>query len=490
MRSYGARRVGLGSIAPLGALMVCSMACAQSIPSAAPGLRVDAPIDANRPYAQELTSSAARELVIAVAGSLVIDSPLATLPAWDPMVIELLNGRTFAATATVAVADLQTTLIDPATFAGFPYGWDGSPAYATPPGIAVALRHQGLSMLARANSHALDWGIDGMRATSAALEAAGLKHAGTGDREGLARMASFLDEPSGKGRIALIATATSFRPTTNALSAHGAAPGRAGISAIELLPVRLVPAQERAQLQRMACRFQHPSDPEHCEHLGSPPATVSLFGNRFRSGTTARADYRSDYEVNQVQVANELRAVREAKQNSDLVILSVATGQADLLAPTAGASAPVLERLAHAAIEAGADIVMATGSPALGPIEIYQPVAGPPRPILYGMGRLYCSSGAAALTDRSENLQSIIVRSGIDGNRLTVEIYPIDLSAGNGPAGIPRLASAARGREILARLQSLSAPFHTEIRTEPYGATIRGLIVVSAGAVSVTREGT
>ncbi len=162
-------------------------------------------------------------------------------------------------------------------------------------------------MLARANSHALDWGIEGMRATGAALDAAGVKHAGTGDREGLARTASFLEEPGGKGRIALLATATHFRPTTNALSAHGAAPGRPGISGIELLPLRLVPTQQRAQLQRIACRFQYPEDPQHCAQPDAPPATVSLFGSRFASGASTSEDYSSDYEINQVHIANELR---------------------------------------------------------------------------------------------------------------------------------------------------------------------------------------
>jgi poly-gamma-glutamate capsule biosynthesis protein CapA/YwtB (metallophosphatase superfamily) len=488
MRYPAAPRIGPTAVA-LAALVMCRLAFAQSIPSAAPGVRADAPLDVNRPYAQELRSSAAPELVIAVGGSLIIDIPATPLPAWDPKVIELLSGKAFPATTTVAVAELQATLIEPATFDGYPYAWDGARAYAAPPAIASELKTNGLAMLARANSHALDWGIEGMRATSAALDAAGVKHAGTGEREGLARMASFLDEPSGKGRIALLATATRFRPTTNALSAHGAAPGRPGISGIELLPLRLVPAPQRAQLQRMACRFQYPDDPQHCAPPVTPPATVSLFGSRFASGASTSEDYSSDYEINQVHIANELRSVREAKQNSDLVILSLSTGPWEDEGGSAATTPRVLVRLAHAMIEAGADLVMTTGAPALGAIEIYRSAGAPPRPILYGIGRLCYSPDAVPRSDRPEDNDSVIVRSAIDGLRVTVEIYPIELRAADRPVGVPRLATLARGREILERLQRLSAPFHTVIRTETYQGTVRGVIVVESSAGPAGSEG-
>ncbi len=477
-----ARRVARGMFASLAALAGCPLIFAQALPSAAPGLRADAPIDVNRPYDQELRSSAAPDLVIAVGGSLIIDSNVAALPSWDPKVIELLNGKAFPASTTVAVADLQTTFIEPASFGGYPYAWDGVGAYAAPATVALELKSRGVAMLARANSHALDWGIEGMRATGAALDAAGVKHAGTGEREGLARMASFLEEPSGKGRVALLSTATHFRPTTNALSSHGAAPGRPGISAIELLPLRLVPAQERAQLQGMACRFQYPDDPPHCTPPEAPRATVSLFGSRFASGASASEDYSSDYEINQAHIANELRSVREAKQNSDLVVLSISTGPWEASGPSAATTPRALILLAHAMIGAGADLVMSTGATELGGIEIYRFSGGPPRPILYGLGRLSYTPDAVPRSERPEDGDSLIVRSGIDGARVTLEIYPIDLRAAGGPIGVPKLADTARGREILERLQRLSAPFHTVIRTEAYGSTVRGVIVADQSA--------
>ncbi len=474
------KRLGVATLVSLlCALRFCEVACAQSIVPAAPGMRADAPIDPNRPHGQELYSSAAPDLFILAAGPVSLDLRAATLPSWDPKVIELLNGRAFPASTTVSVTDLETTLIDPATFNGYPYAWEGSRAYAANPGIALELKSRGISMLARANSHALDWGIEGMRMTSASLDAAGLKHAGTGEQEGLARMASYLDEPAGKGRIALLATALSYRPTTNALSSHGVAPARPGISGIELVPRRFVPLQDRVQLQRMACRFQYPSDPGQCAQLPAPPTSVSLFGSRFESAADPKADYTSDYEINLVHAANELRSVREAKQNSDLVVFSVSVGQTEFSDPEP-ASSSLLMRLAHAAVDAGADLVMVTGPSSLGPIEIYRPGEGWPRPILYGMGRFYGSADVVQKSAQSDE-DSIIVRTNIDGSRLRVEIYPIDVSSRDGVAGIPRLADARRGRAILERVQHLSTAYGTLIRTEAFGATVRGIITADAG---------
>ena len=449
MRS-GAGRLFIRAIARICPLIMCSLALAQATPTADPGLRSDAPTDANRPYAQELRSSAAPDLVLAVAGSLVIATPMASLPSWDPKVVEILNGRAFPGSATVTIADLQTTLIDVRAFAGYPYPWDAAPVYAAPPSIAADLKRHGLSMLARANGHALDWGIEGMRATGAALDEAELKHAGTGEWEGLARMASFLDEPGGKGRVALLSIATSFRPTSNALLSTSAAPGRPGISALELTPRRMAPAQQRGELQRLACRFQYPDAVEHCDHLPPPPVTVNLFGSQFRVSSAASENYSSEYDLNLVQTLRELRFVREAKQSSDLVVLAVATDQQER--PGAPAPPAALVRLAHAAIDAGADLFMATGRPQFGPIEVYRSAGGPPRPILYGMGRLYWSPHAAPIPGTPEAHDAIIVRSTMAGNTLTLEIYPVDLGASNNPAGTPRLADAQQGRAILERL--------------------------------------
>ena len=281
-----------------------------------------------------------------------------------------------------------------------------------------------------------------------------LAHAGTGEREGLARMATYLDEPGGNGRLALLSTATTFRPTSSALSPWGAAVGRPGISAIETETIHFVPQQQRDELQRIACQFQYSQQPERCNHLATSP-TVSLFGSRFGSGTTTNRDYTSDYTLNTTQLAAELHYVREAKQNADLAILAVSSDQQER--PVAGAAPPstMLVQLAHSAIDAGADLVMVTGRAVLGPIEIYRPPGRAPRPILYGLGSLYWSPVRSPSTAVPEVFDSIIVRSNVIGSAVRLEIYPVDLRSGKAPDGTPFLAGPARGRAILERLQAV-----------------------------------
>ena len=47
-------------------------------------------------------------------------------------------------------------------------------------GVATFLRALGFDVMARANNHAMDWGVTGLRETSRALAAVGLAHAGAG----------------------------------------------------------------------------------------------------------------------------------------------------------------------------------------------------------------------------------------------------------------------------------------------------------------------
>ena len=478
MRAGTSRRHGRWLVGPC-ALIMSAAALTQMLPAADPALRGDAPVDANRPYGQELQTSAAVNLVLAVAGSLAVSTSTESLAAWDPRIAGILGGAAFPGVATVAIADLQATLFDPRAFAGYPYAWRDAPVFSAPPGIAADLKLRGLSMVARANGHALDWGIDGMRATSTALDEAGLLHAGTGEREGLARMATFLDDRRGAGRVALLSTALSFRPTTNALSPRGAAPGRPGVSALDSIAQHFVPEQQRDELRRMACRFQDPGDPAYCARL--PPATgpVSAFGSQFGAASSASGNYTSGYNLNMIETASLLRYLREAKQHADLVALAV-HGVLPGRMPPEAAPTPALVQFAHAAVDAGADLVMVTGGTEIGPIEIYQRDAGAPRPIFYGMGYLYWSA-AAAPRAAAAHLDSIIVRSNVTGSTMTVDIYPVNLRAAAGePAGSPRLAEPQLARGILQRLQRLSATFGTDIHIDNYGDTLRGRITVAA----------
>ena len=72
-------------------------------------------------------------------------------------------------------------IFNPRTFTGAPYSGDGDWTVSALPEVAVDLREMGLAIVSRANNHAQDWGLEGMRETSHWLDEAGISHAGAGE---------------------------------------------------------------------------------------------------------------------------------------------------------------------------------------------------------------------------------------------------------------------------------------------------------------------
>ncbi len=230
----------------------------------------------------------------------------------------------------------------------------------------------------------------------------------------------------------------SYRPTSEALDQQGAAPGRPGVHAIDMAPVRLVsPAQLRA-LQIAACRFQRPDDPSACVDP-RPQKDVTAFASHFRAAATAGDEGTSVFEPNAFQARSFLSNVRQGKQHGDMLVATINAEQigdqrGDLSGPP-----EALQTLAQEALASGADIVLVTGRGDLGPVQIHHPPGGAPRPIFYGLGRL------------ADTAVSLIVRSTIGTNELLIEIFPVETNK-----GVTRLASRAAARAALDRFQALS----------------------------------
>ena len=444
--------------------------------TADPGIKPNAPLDPTRPLPQELLTSTNGNLRVVAVGSLTLSSPRGALTAFDPAIVSLLTGSDTPSASTVTVGDLETSIFDVATFKGYPYAWNDAPALSAAPEVARDLKASGFDLFALANGHALDWGIDGMRATGAALDAAGLIHAGTGLSNGLARSAQYYEEPRGRGRIALVSAAAAFRPTSDAVPAKGAAPGRPGVSGLEVDPVRLVPPDQLKQLQQVACKYEYYLQAHDCTPT-SIAASVTTLGSTFES-TTPSHYYTTDYRLNRVQAQELLRFVREGREHADFLVVSLHADQVANARSNAIQTPQFLEDLAHAVVDSGADIVMNTGRPTLGPIEIYRAKGRPPRPIFYGLGSFCWSPGLAPTGADPTAMGSIITRTHIHDQQLNVEIYPIDLSPdATHPGGWPRPAGKALATEILQRLVKLSAPYGTVITITASGSTSRGSIL-------------
>ncbi len=234
----------------------------------------------------------------------------------------------------------------------------------------------GFDMVGRANNHAMDWGLEGMRETARHLDDAGLVYAGSGDTAAQARAPAYYE--SSKGRIALVSFATTFRPTSEAMPPHGTAPGRAGLSAVHLgLKMHVHESAMRA-LATADCTM-------HQRSCAGVPKTLTLAGASY---VLDDHDF-NEFVVDQGDLAEIGRAIREARQHADLVVVAVHSHECswdcemrkEPMVPGA-----FLKDIAHGAIDAGADVFAATGIHNLGPIEIYRD-----RPIFYGLSNFFWS---------------------------------------------------------------------------------------------------
>ncbi|HEU4401315.1 MAG TPA: CapA family protein [Candidatus Polarisedimenticolia bacterium] len=459
--------------------------------------------DPRRPPDRELELSIGDGFTLAAVGDCIISRPLSALLKTDA---GFAGAARIVREAEVAFGNLETPIVDLRSFKGSPQGgWDDWPVSAEP-GVAADLKALGFDLLARANNHALDWGVEGMRETSRLLDEAGLVHAGVGESRAEARGARYLETE--RGRVALVSMASTYRELSNALPPYGQAPGRPGVNAVRWKRTTLVTESMMRALRDLkgaidagseSCSAKPARPVPAAPPVPAPPLELTLFDQNFRVGE--RPAYH--YDVDPQDLAENLKAIRQGKQHSDFLIATIHAHENEIDCERPG---DFLPPLAHAAIDAGADIFLLHGPHTLGPIEIYKG-----RLVFYGLGDFFFSDIqepiSADLYEQSRDLlkealgdparatdadlnallnagyfndaiffQSVIAVSRYDERRLSeVRLYPVDLGYGTilTRSGVPRLASPSVGRTILDRLQRLSRPYGTTIAIEKGVGVIR-----------------
>ncbi len=458
--------------------------------AADPGVKEPSKFDAKRPLAQELQTSVPDGFRLVAVGDCIISRPLSEYASREPgfaqSIAILKNGD-------ATYGNLETSILDMRTFKGFPYTGDDDVPLVADPSVAKDLAAMGFDLMSRANNHALDWGIEGMRETSRWADAAGLVTAGVGENQGLARAAHYYESP--KGRVGIVSMVSTFRPTSEALPEQGAAPGRPGVNGLAVKKTMIVPPDLMSDLAGVAQKLYPDS-----QGKTSSDHKLTLFGTRFEAGPKRSLRYAMD----STDLAGILKAVRQGKEHSDLLLVTIHTHEsADTTGPDpkndfADTPADFVHTLAKAAIDAGADAFLTTGIHHLGPIEIYKG-----RPIFYGLGDFFWSDmqepmpadfyaqyreslGAFKNPEKATDadltnalnaesfagdlpFESVITESRFDHGRVAeIRLYPVDLGYGMKltESGIPRAASGEKAMKILKRLQASSAIYGTKIDIE------------------------
>jgi hypothetical protein len=499
------------------ALLLVVLLCAPAVMSLAQSVQsgqVSAePLSKPRDPARELALKIIKPFSIASVGDVMIRRPASSLD--DSGFQDLLR---IIRNADVGFGNMEGNLADIEHFEGPLLGMMGSKE------VAGDLKLMGFTMMNRANNHIFDSDREGMIATKALLDAAGIVNAGTGKNLEDARKPVYLETP--KGRIALVGMHTpNGDPQRQAASyQEGNIGGRPGLNELRYTTYHIVNQEQFDAIK--AIRKSVYTPPPGTTNATKLPETepndrVELFDVWYKLGKAAGT---KTFEMNKEDLAANLRSIRNGKYFADFMIVTIHAHQGPIEAQQwlfEDQTPDFLIDLAHQCVDNGADVFIGHGPHVLRGIEIYKG-----KPIFYGLGEFFYQwhmdamlmsgswedarpvagrgRGADAARGANDNVidaarqvspswrqvnyESVIAVSRYDKGQLAeVRLYPTE-GRFEGPVsqlGIPRSAPPEIAQRILARLQSLSKPFGTSIAIE--GGI--GVIRMAAGASATGGQG-
>ena len=387
--------------------------------------------------------------------------------------------------ADIGFANQEGSIFDLKSFRGYPAAENGGGYPLQPSAFARALKGMGISLVSKANNHATDWGTEGLVATLGWLAAAGVTEAGAGEGLDAARAPAYVETV--KGKVALVDTASTFPP----MAVAGPSVTRDGIA-----------SRQRAGIAPLHVREVGRISTAQFDALRKIAGTLNIGGNKHevRLGDQVFSDKRGPrWEMNGEDETAILNSIKSARAKARFVVFSIhahqTVGDADpggtpyepMVLHWANEAASGEEpkpadfepKLFHAAIDAGADVVVRTGPHVLGGIEIYKG-----KPIFYSLGSLffdfrgkrsYTTPTGQVMNFPDGYFQTVIpVTRYQKGKAAEIRLYPFTIQVGQPPiSGVPHTPSAEEGRKILENLKSMSAAFGTRIDIENGVGVIR-----------------
>jgi len=219
--------------------------------------------------------------------------------------------------ADVRLGQCERTYSDRGFVPNFGYGPSGNHS-RLPPHMASLWRASGIDVVSLASNHAMDWGPDAMLDTAALFRSMGKTVIGAGADADEARKPAIIEKNG--ARIAILSYCSVLR------DGQAAAPGKAGIAPLR---VRTFYGPEEYQ-------------------PGTPPRVIT-------------EAYDGDVHAMEEDI-------RKAKQQADVVIVSLHWGLRHVPKTICTYQQPV----AHAAIDAGADLILGHHAHSIKAIEVYK----------------------------------------------------------------------------------------------------------------------
>ena len=389
------------------------------------------------------------------------------------------------------------------------HNYEDSPAYRAgtymqcDPRLIEDLKWFGINIVGCANNHAYDYGENGVLTNIRYLDQYGMPHAGTGRHMAEATSPVYMDTP--KGRVALISATTL---TANATAVRAGEQfrdlkGRPGANVIGASTEWVVDRESFDALRRLsnemgwAEQVRRTSESGYGATINDSDTLVHLMDQTAPEGVAPRYVVGDTFGhrtyINQADLERNLQRVSDAKRMADWVLFTIHNheGGKKLEEPS-----DHIKVLAHAVIDAGADVFIGHGPHEDRGIEIYKD-----RPIFYSLGDFIGQNDTVLLQPydnmsrqglswegtpadfydaRSANgtrgqvvepirWQSAVATVSFKGRQLSeVKLHPVDLGYGQprSQQGRPMLAEGEVAQEILERFQRLSEPFGTTVRIE------------------------
>lgn len=384
---------------------------------------------------------------------------------------------------------------------GTPSITTGTPM-TTPPALLDELKWMGIDIVSCANNHAYDYGENGLLACLRHLDNAGIPHAGSGRNLDEARMPAYLE--TARGRLALVAMTSTYRPWNQASPSRGDVPGRPGINPLGHKTTYTVDKSTFETLRTMNRELGFLKEQERArthffadkEIPTQSAEEINVFGQRLVKGN----EYAISTAANTGDLEANLRWIREARRQADWVLVSLHCHEFNARSMKTETHKVDLSELADfareaacAAIDAGADAVVGHGSHTALGIELYKG-----KPIFYSLGGLLFQNetvpfipaeaynrfdlGPEATPADLFDARTSNDRKGFPayagywecfmpvcqyraGALSEIRIIPTDLGFGRPRYQRGRAVSAEgqMAEKILQRLQKLSAPYGTRI---------------------------
>lgn len=415
--------------------------------------------------------SADRPVTFALTGDSIITQKVSVFS--EPPYLEMIEA---IRAADVAYTNLEMLFHD---YEPYPAAQSGGTYMRAEPSLLQDVLWAGFDMVSLANNHAVDYGIEGLHVNRDWVKKSGLTFAGVGDNLSLARSPGYLD--SRAGRVALISCASTYPSFGLAGPDRPDVHGRPGLNPLRFNTVYRLDAEGMAALRTVQTKLSG-------GRSGSAASNAVTFqGNRYeladKPGVVTTP--------NEQDLAEITASIRSARKQADWVVVAVHCHES---APGARERPPqFLETFARAAVDAGADMIVGTGSHILEGVEIYKG-----KLVFYSLGdfifqnetveflpaenyltyRLGPEATPADFNDRRSNndtrsfpADEKIWRSVIafptfrDGKLERVELLPITLGQKKPrpQRGRPLPAVGNEAQQIIEHLAELSALFGTKI---------------------------